>query len=361
MCRTTDLAARLGGATFALLIDDRDGSAAAIVAQRVADRLARPMVVADVTLKVSGHVGVATDPAGAESADTLLQRAQLAVLWSRNSGLRAPTTFVPDMLAASDRATLIESGLLTSFQSGAARLAYQPIVDVADGSIVLVEALSRWTHETLGPLDPAELVEIAERCGLIGPLTEWTLRTACADLAEWRRDPDIAGEPVVAVNVSPAALGAERFPSVVMQCLKDAGLPPSALILEVTESAVHEGADVVWTNAEKLASAGVRFAVDDFGAGHSSLARVAALPLTTLKLDRSIVARAGEPAGPAIIRASVAVAFELGLDLVAEGVESAEQLAALVDAGCRLVQGFHLAHPLGEADLRALLKVGRCP
>jgi EAL domain-containing protein (putative c-di-GMP-specific phosphodiesterase class I) len=221
---------------------------------------------------------------------------------------------------------------------------YQPVVRLADGAVVAVEALARWTHPTRGPLPPAVFIALAERTGLIGMLDDLVLDRACRDLAAHG-----PGELVVHVNLSASRLGEPEVEATVFDCLERHGLPADRLVLEITESTPIRDQAAAVRSAHRLRERGVRLALDDFGTGYSTLALLHALPLDIIKLDRTLTDTATAGAGglppEALCRAVVAMAGELGLMAVAEGVETAEQAAALIRVGCRYAQGHRYGRP----------------
>ncbi len=252
---------------------------------------------------------------------------------------------------------MLEGELRMALDNGDIEVVYQPIYDLESGVLRNVETLSRWTHDTLGEVDPAEFTTLADRTGLMDALVEYTLRVACADLVKWRKERQgLTAEFSVSVNVSPRCLAGPGFPALVANRLIEADLPAQALVLEITESALSEAIPVALVNAEALRALGVRLSLDDFGAGHSSLGRLARMPITDIKLDRSFLADVhGPDAESPIVRAIIAMALELGLNVVGEGVETADQLALLRSYRCAQAQGYLLGRPQSAESISRLL------
>jgi EAL domain-containing protein (putative c-di-GMP-specific phosphodiesterase class I) len=240
--------------------------------------------------------------------------------------------------------------------TGTLDLVYQPMIDLATDRIAGVEALCRWRHPRLGPIDPTEFIAVAERSGLIEPLTRWVLMKACRYGAAWRAQLPCYADLDIAVNISAGSLRDPGFNSTVSDCLAESGLPATNLILEITETTLAVADPVLLEKAHGLRDLGVRLSLDDFGTGHSSLARLSQLPLAMLKLDRSRIAQITDHTalGP-LVRATVAMAEGLGLTLIAEGLETPAQLAQLRSVGCPRGQGNLLAPPQPAEDLLRML------
>jgi PAS domain S-box-containing protein/diguanylate cyclase (GGDEF)-like protein len=354
-CRDSDLAARVGHDAFAILIEDADVRAGATLASRLGAALAEPIGTHPGT-SVTARVGVATDPHGARSLESLLREARK---WSAPTSAPEPSAITPRharWLTASTRELALEADLHRALRNRDLELVYQPIIAVADRSLHSVEALSRWTHPALGPIAPSEFIPIAERGPAIHALTRWALETACADFAEWRSVSPNGDRLNVAVNVSPHSFASAQFPELVAECLNKTGLQPRQLVLELTESAAAQPGAGFSGNAAILLEMGVGIAVDDFGAGYSSLARIAGLPITELKLDRALTDTSNDATViMALLRATVGIANDLGLTLVAEGIETPEQLEMLVQVGCPYAQGYLFAPPKPLAEIAPLL------
>jgi PAS domain S-box-containing protein len=348
--RNGDLVARVDAREFAIVVEDADANTGPALANRVRGALANPIVTEHGTTTLTVLVRVASDPAGTRHLDGLLHEARHpatpipASAGLRRAASRRPSSGHGDSLTASARDLALQADLDRALHEQDLRLVYQPIIALADGSMRSVEALSRWRHPALGPVAPAEFIAIAERGPAIHTLTQWALQTACADLAVWQARYPAAAQLSVAVNVSVQSFEMLDFPQQVADCLATTGLDPQHLILEITESAAAESATSFIDNAARLRGLGIGIALDDFGTGHSSLARIARLPLTELKLDQSLIGPASnEATAAAVLRAVVNLTADLGLGLVAEGVETPGQLELLYRCHCPHAQGNLLA------------------
>jgi EAL domain-containing protein (putative c-di-GMP-specific phosphodiesterase class I) len=233
---------------------------------------------------------------------------------------------------------------------------YQPEVDLASGRIVAVEALLRWAHPVHGIVSPAKFIPIAEQSGLIVPIGGWVVREACATAARWRAE-EAGRDLTVAVNLSARQLGSVDLLDVVSSALDDAGLPPSALCLEITETALMADMRSATETLQSLKALGVRLAIDDFGIGYSSLMHLKQLlPVDLLKIDKSFVdGLVDVPADRAIVAAVINLAAALGVDAIAEGVETGEQATALRSMSCGMAQGYHFARPVNPDAIATLL------
>ena len=367
--RGSDLVARLGGDEFAVLLADVRGAAdAETVAGRIVGALARPVPVGVGTAAVGASVGVAratpaaATPAEAEPAvEALLRDADLALYEAKARGRGQFVVFEPDMHAAVVERIALEGALRQGLARGEFRLVYQPIVDFATGALQGVEALVRWDHPTRGTVGPGAFVPLAEETGLIRPLGRWVLEEACRQGAAWAAA-GAAPDFYVTVNVSGRQLQQAGFVDEVRAALAGAGLAAGRLVLELTESMVIHHPEAARERLCALKALGIRLAIDDFGTGYSALSYLRQFPIDVLKIDKSFVdqiAGGGQPA--ALAGAIVAIGDALSLRTVAEGVETAEQAAALSAMGCALGQGYHFARPLPPAEVDAWLAERSAP
>jgi predicted signal transduction protein with EAL and GGDEF domain len=349
--------ARLGGDEFAVVLDGlADAAEAERLAAGVAAALAAPFALDGQEVAVSASVGVAVaDPARGVSPAELLRDADLAMYRAKARGKARFEVFEPAMGdGARERAELV-ADLRRALEQGGLRLAYQPVVELATGRVAAVEALARWEHPTLGAVPPDAFVPLAEETGLIAPLGRWALGEACRQARAWQEA--VASPPAVAVNLSPRQFQQPGLVEDVAEALRASGLPPRLLALELTEGAMVADADEAVALLRQLKGLGVGLAIDDFGTGYSSLAYLQRLPVDRLKVDRRFVAGLGRDAGDAaIVEAVVGLARTLGLGVVAEGVETAEQAARLRELGCGLGQGFYFGRPQSAEALGALLE-----
>jgi diguanylate cyclase (GGDEF)-like protein/PAS domain S-box-containing protein len=335
--------ARLTGDEFALLIEGvREPEAAEAQARALLDALAEPVRLDEAEVPLTASVGVALAAPGA-GANDLLRSADTALHAAKRRGAGHIQVFAPAMHRRAVRRLELRSALARAVERDELTVVYQPIVDVDTGEAYGVEALLRWQLDGAA-VSPADFIPVAEASGLIVPIGARVLERACAEVAG-RIRPD--GRALsVAVNVSAVQLRSSSFLGTVAAALERSELPPSALVLELTESAMVDDMAGVQETLGATRALGVRIAVDDFGTGWSSLASLASLPVDILKLDRSFVAAMGEsPAHEALVGGVISMADRLGLPSVVEGVETQEQLDRLRDFGCRFAQGYHLGRP----------------
>ncbi len=347
--------ARFGGDEFLVLAPRLDrAEAIQHVAAQIAAALEAPVEQDGKMLRVSGSVGGAVFPEHGEDGDALVRAAGAAMYEVKERGGNGFRLFDPDHFgSASDRLTL-EAELQRALERDEFRLHYQPVVDIASGRIVGAEALIRWEHPERGLLAATEFVEALEETGLIIPIGEWVLQTACEQVQRWRSQglPDVR----IAVNLSARQFLAPELDMLVRRVLQHTGLLPSQLELEVTETTAMLNMEDARRVLETLRGIGVTAAIDDFGIGHSSLARLREFPVTTLKVDRSFVMHLdGSNQDPAIVRGVVALGHALGLSVVAEGIETPEQLEILKEMGCDLGQGYLYAKPASAEEFEAML------
>jgi diguanylate cyclase (GGDEF)-like protein/PAS domain S-box-containing protein len=353
LVRGGDTVARLDGDAFAVLLeaeDDRNG--ALDVAQRLLDALGAPYAVAGREHVVSASIGVAFSGTNT-GADELLVDAELALRAAKRSGRNRIEVFVPEMHHEAVRRVELEADIRRALTTGEFSLDYQPILDLRQGSVVGVEALLRWNHPTRGWVPPAEVIPVAEESGLIVPLGRWILEEACRQVARWRR----AGfELELAVNLSARQLAAPGLVDAVASVLRSAALPASALTLEITENVLVDTEDRTLGKLVLLREIGVRLAIDDFGTGYSSLSYLQRLPVDVLKIDRSYVAGVGvKPELTSLTSTIIRLGQDLGLCVVAEGIEEVAQRDQLIEMGCDHGQGYLFARPLHAEDVVRML------
>ena len=356
--RPGDTVARLGGDEFTVLLEDIiHPEQAELVARRIVERLDQPFDIDGRAVSVTASIGIAfgTD-ADARPAD-LLRFADAAMYRAKTEGKARYVVFDramhADWVARSD----LEAELRGALERGELRLHYQPIVDLATGRIVGAEALVRWLHPERGLLLPQGFLRVAEETGLIVPLGAWVLAEACRQARAWQRERSAAESFWVSVNFSPRQLRQPDLVAQVGRALRETELDPAALRLELGEGAIVEDGTARLATVEALQAVGVRVAIDDFGTGSSSLTGLRRLPARTLKLDQSVFA--GPDARDArVVRAVVDLAHALDMDVVAEGIETADQLALLRATACDHGQGFLFSKPVDAEALGALLGSG---
>ena len=345
--------ARLGGDEFALLlVSGEHGERGEAGARLVQQALSSPVVLDGIELEVRASAGVACFPEHGTEGSLLVQRADIAMYAAKET--RVPLlVYDAEFDRSSPRRLSLVSELRSAIVSGQLLCHYQPKVALDSGAVVGVEALVRWTHPTLGLILPDDFVPMAERTGLIVAMTSWVLRSALTDCARWRTQGRNLG---VAVNVSPRGLSAPHFSQEVAALLAETGVPASALTLEITESSVMIDPGKALSVLSELHDVGVQLSIDDFGTGYSSLAYLQRLPVHEVKIDKSFVLDlATDHNDVAIVRAIVDLGHNLGLRVVAEGVEDQRSLEILTQLGCDSVQGYLVSRPLPFAVLESWL------
>nr|WP_315261061.1 EAL domain-containing protein [uncultured Duganella sp.] len=349
--RDQDLVARLGGDEFAVgLFDIGQHFEASMVAQKLLATLNEPIIIDGHDLRVGGSVGISVYPQDGSDAETLLRLADIAMYRAKQEGGADGdhiAFYSQDMNQGMQERMRIESGLRNALGNGELLLHYQPKYSIPDGKIIGAEALVRWRHPQRGLVPPSEFIPLAEATGLVVQVGEWVLETACAQAQAWKH----AGLPAIrlAVNVSAREFTA-TLPGRVSETLKRYGLEPSWLELEITESTLMHNIDRVIGIMDRITAMGVTLSLDDFGTGYSSLSYLKRFPIDTLKIDRSFTIGIPQDTNDcAIANTIISIAQQLKHKVIAEGVETAEQLAFLKNSGCDEVQGYLFSKPL-EAD-----------
>ncbi len=360
--RATDTAARFGGDEFAVALFDIGAEKAEKIAGRILALLQEPFTVLGKEVFVDASIGVGLSAHGGGAAEDLIRCADLAMYQAKRNGKGRYETFEPAMQDRLMRTLDLDADLRRAVERAEFVLHYQPILDLADGRVSAVEALVRWRHPERGLLPPGQFVPLAEETGLIVPIGGWVLREACRQAAAWNAARP--GQPPLTVNVNLSArqLQVPDLPRFVAGVLHDVGLDPACLVLEITESLLLHDTDAMIARLQQLKLLGLRLALDDFGTGYSALAYLRRFPIDMIKIDKSFVAEmaAGREAST-LPRAIVQLGRTLRLVVVAEGVETADQLTQLRDAGCQLGQGHHFAKPLAPDEVGSLLGLGGGP
>ena len=353
--RPSDVVARLGGDEFVLVLDNIPDEREVIDAvQRLFRQLRGNFRLSDRVVYTTCSIGISRFPQDGVDGSTLLKHADLAMYTAKANGGDSYCLFENGMRPGTDRLSL-EVELRDALERNEVELNYQPRIDTVTGRPTAVEALVRWRHPTRGLVPPALFIPIAEETGLIEAIGQWVLEKACQDLREWL---DAGGEPLrVSVNLSPIQFARDELPERVASVLERWGLPAELLELEITETVAMRSPELAARHLARLRALGVSLAVDDFGTGHSSLSRLKLLNVDCVKIDRSLVEDCtADPHDAALCRAAIALGLALGLEVVAEGVETQDQRQFLAQEHCSTIQGFLVAAPLPAAEAFSLIK-----
>ncbi len=348
LTRETDTVARLGGDEYAMLLTATPVEHLETVARKILSLFDSPHHVDDVAIDVDASLGIASFPADAENSVTLMQRADVAMYEAKRNHTR-----LAFYESGKDEYTLRRLSLMTELRQAVARdqleLHYQPKIDFATERVVHLEALLRWNHPEYGRIAPDEFIPLAEQSGNIGVLTQWVLRTAIETCGEWRK----AGKVLsVAVNLSALDLLDSALPGIVETLLQKYEVPPECLMLEITESGVMKDPNYAMRILQDLKDRGIRLAIDDFGTGYSSLAHLKRMPVDELKIDKGFVMNMHRNSDDAVIvRSTIELGHNMGMRVIAEGVENRESWDILKGFGCDMAQGYFMSPPIPKADL----------
>ena len=354
--RTGDSVARLGGDEFVISVPAlEDDNAAILIAGKSLEALRRPFFIDQHELHVTNSIGISVYPTDGRDAETLMRAADTAMYYAKARGRDNYQFFTSRLNEAAQRRLTIANRLHQALQRGEFMLYYQPNIDLGTGQITSAEALIRWNQPQMGAISPGEFVRIAEETGLIVPLGEWVLRAACKQLRRWHDNGhDNIG---IAVNLSPHQFRRPGFPDLAARILQESGVPPAAVEMEITEGVFVMQSQENKNVLEQLADLGVRLAVDDFGTGYSSLAYLQHFPIHALKIDQSFVSGIDIDANDTtIVTAIIAMAHSLHLKVIAEGVETIDQVNFLKNHGCDSVQGFYFSRAIPADEFAELLE-----
>ncbi len=350
---------RLGGDEFVVMLAELGSEdVLAITAQNILDALSQPMAIYEHEFFLTGSLGVSVYPKDGVDSQSLLKNADTAMYRAKDAGGNNMQFYAHEMNARALARFTIEGGLRRSLERDEFILHYQPQIDVLTGKVVGMEALLRWQPLDKPPMPPAEFIPIAEETGLIVPIGEWVLRTACAQTRLWQEQ---GYAPLrVAVNLSARQFKQKNIVSLVKKVLEETACRPEWLELEITESVVMEDPQSATDTLQELSDMGVHLSIDDFGTGYSSLSYLKRFPIDTLKIDQSFVRDISTDADDAAIaRAVIALAHSMRLEVVAEGVETIEQLDYLRAQGCDLMQGYYFSRPLPPGEIEKFLKMNK--
>jgi diguanylate cyclase (GGDEF)-like protein len=360
--RRPDTAARLGGDEFAVLIEGVDSSVVAEhVARRVLDVLRRPFVLSGNSVTVRASLGIAVADSVDDNATSLMRHADVAMYAAKGSGRDRYVLFAAGMESDVVHRRQLRGELEVAMEEQQFILHYQPVVNLISGEITALEALVRWRHPSRGLVGPGEFIHVAEESRLILPLGAFVLRTACTTALRLQHLSPQSPPLAVCVNVSVVQLNTTTFVQDVLTIVREVGLDPATLVLELTESMLAEDTALVSAKLEALRRKGIRIAIDDFGTGYSSLSYLRRLPVDILKIAKPFVddlAGTASGADEDLTRAIVSLADALQVQVIAEGIEESSQVTRLLELGCLAGQGFHLCHPLPDAEIELLLRHG---
>ena len=352
--RESDVVARLGGDEFVVLIAEIHGpSEAALVAEKILGDFSQPYQIDGFSLFTSPSIGISVYPDDGESMSAILKNADAAMYHAKNEGGNGYRFFEAAMMQKSSERLNFENGLRMALQNEEMELHYQPLVN-AGGKVIGLEALLRWRHPEFGLVPPDRFIPIAEETGIILSIGKWVISRACSQVKRWIEEglPEIR----ISVNVSSQEFMQKGFPEIVMMAVRDAGIRPEQLELEITESTAMIHPEKIIGIMQELKYASVRLAIDDFGTGYSSLAYLKLFPIDQIKIDRSFIKdMAVDSNDMAIAVSTIGLAKKLGLEVVAEGVESLYQSDILFAHGCDLIQGYAFSRPLPAAEVPSIL------
>ena len=343
--------ARLGGDEFAVALSGVNASTSRAVATRIVESLSEPYAIRGSQIRIGASIGIAMGPDDGRTIDDLLRAADLALYRAKDDGRGVVRMYEPVLHQDAEARRALELALRCALKENQFSVMFQPIVDLGEGGIVGFEALLRWSHPVLGQVSPARFIPVAEELGLMDSIGEWVLRTACAWASRWPRHIGLA------VNLSPSQLVNPRLPGVVLHALAVNGIAPDRLELEVTENIFLNEDEQTRGALAQLSSLGVRIGLDDFGTGYSSLGYLRTTVFNTIKIDRCFVRDAvdGTSQSAAIVRHIVSLAASLGMETIAEGAETIEELNAVRDLGCGRVQGYFTGRPMLADDAATLV------
>ncbi len=353
--------ARLGGDEFTILIPDLERVENALaVAHRVKEAMRRPFLIEGNEIFVTASIGISLFPEDGDDCNSLLKFADTAMYHAKNCGKNNAKLYSSSLTMQIMSHVKLEVGLRKALKNEELYLLYQPQIDVRSAEIVGVEALVRWRHPERGIISPTEFIPLAEETGLIVPIGEWVLRTACIQAMQWQKATKRSLR--MAVNLSARQFKDENLAQIVLSALHDTGLDPRFLELELTEGTLMDDARATLATLDQLRAIGVYLSIDDFGTGYSSMNYLKRFDVRTLKIDKSFICGLPQDTeNAAITRAIIAMAHGLKMVVVAEGVETDEQLIMLEEYGCDMVQGFYLGHPSPQESITLLLLKGCAP
>jgi diguanylate cyclase (GGDEF)-like protein/PAS domain S-box-containing protein len=356
--REGDTVSRLGGDEFTVILEEvcSESREAALVADKLIVSLNSPFIIKGHEVLIGTSIGIALYPGSAKTMESLLKCADMAMYLAKARGRNNFQFYTAELQQQASKAIELENRLRHALQRREFFLHYQPQVDTESGQIIGLEALLRWQPDGQALVPPSEFISVAEEAGLIVPIGEWVLRNACAQLQRWHASGLLSPAVSISVNLSVRQLENKSLLTTLTQILQETGLKPSQLELEITESAVMKDPDVVVEVLRRIHEQGIQLSLDDFGTGYSSLSYLKLLPLDILKIDRSFINDiGGEQSDEAILESIISLSRNLNLRVVAEGVETQEQLHFLQRLNCHSIQGYYISEPKSPADIEEML------
>lgn len=355
--RLEDYIARLGGDEFAVILTEVDNpNDAGLVAKRIVESMGDSFEIDDQIANVGASIGIAFYPEAGLDPTTLNKNADIALYSAKESGRGNYQFFTKDMQETQSEKLKLEAELHFALQRNEFFLAYQPRFDLQSEKLVGMEVLIRWQHPQRGLIPPTEFISIAEETGLIVPIGKWVLETACQQFTEWRHQYKNLNV-TLAINVSPRQFQSKDFIKIITTILEKNNLPPQLLELEVTETSVTSYLGKIENTLFQLRDLGVKFSIDDFGTGYSSLTRLKQLPIHSIKIDRTFVSDIDvKVSDNVIVKSTLELAKNMGLNAVAEGVETESQLRFLIKNNCPEAQGYYYSKPLSRDEMTVFIK-----
>ncbi len=353
--RETDTVARFGGDEFTVILPDlKDAQKSKLVARKILECLAEPYVIDGAEIFVTGTFGITVFPDDGEDAETLLKNADTAMYKGKEDGRNTFRYFTAKMNAEALEYLELENALRHAIEHEQFILHYQPIIDLKTGRVASVEALLRWNHLQRGLVAPSKFIHLAEETGMIVPIGEWVFRTACEQAEAWRK---IGLSPLhVSINLSARQSRDAAFKDMIIRVLKETGVDPKSITLEITESLFMEDEDNALTILREFRDMGINLSLDDFGTGYSSVSYLKRLPVNILKIDRSFIVDIGKDReSRGLVEAIIAMAHSQNMKVIAEGAETEEQVEFLRSRQCDEVQGFYFSQPLPAEEFAAYM------